>query len=186
MLPVGRIYDHEYNAQEAVRRLQEEGVAPEHVVLLVPGPDTDADAVERAVPNLPLGHAIAYRKALGKGQHVVVVQTFFGQGGSRSAILNSCNPVDTRDLPLIRTRSASPFSDLFGIPTLSRSRRTLMTRLFPALSGPDFALSAKLGMKLLSSNPAPLSSMFKLGLLSSNPAPLSSMFKIKLLTSRKS
>jgi hypothetical protein len=186
MLPIGRIYDTEQNAQDAVRKLQEAGVDPTRVVILSPAMHTDADAVEAAVPDLPTGHAIVYARALGKGDHVVLVKSFFGRGGNWGAILNSCNPVDTRDLPLIPARSASPFSDFFGMPTLSRSRSTMMTRLFPALSSPDYAFSASFGMKLLSSNPAPLSSMFKMKLLSSNPAPLSSMFKLKLLSSRKS
>jgi hypothetical protein len=186
MLPVGRIYDTEQQARAAAQKLQDEGIAPERVALFVSAPDANADAVEQAVPNLPPGHAIVYGRALQNGQSVVVVQTYFGRGESWSSILNSFNPVDTQDLPLVRTRSASPFSDLFGMPTLARSRDTLMTRIFPALSSPDFAFSSKFGMKLLSSNPAPLSSMLKLGLLSSNPAPLSNMFKLKLLSSRKS
>lgn len=186
MIPVGRIYDTEQKAQDAVRKLQDAGIDPDRVVLLNAGNNANADVVEQKVPNLPSGHAIVYGRALERGQHVVIVQTFFGRGESWSEILNSCDPVDVRDLPMIRTRSASPFSDFFGIPTLSRSRDTLMTRIFPALSSPDFAFSAKFGMKLLSSNAAPLSSMLKLKLLSSNPAPLSSMFKLKLLSSRKS
>jgi len=186
MLPIGRIYDTEQKARNAVQKLQEAGVAPDRVSFLSPGHGANADAVEAASPNLPAGHAIVYGRALSKGHHVVLVQSFFGQGGRLGSILNSCDPMDSRDLPLIRARNASPFSDLFRIPTLSRSRQTTMARIFPALSSPSFAFSSKFGLKLLSSNAAPLSSMFKIKLLSANPAPLSSVFKLKLLSRRKS
>ena len=57
------------------------------------------------------------------------------------------------------SKKAAPLSDFFGLVALSKNRQSFLSRMFPALSGPNFSLSAMFGMPLLSKNPAPLSSM---------------------------
>jgi hypothetical protein len=101
----------------------------------------------------------------------------------------------------------APFSEFLGLPVLTEghSRTQLMHHDFHLIFQSFFGLKplsqkkprAKLkafkpflGLKLLSDNPAPLSSMFRLPLLKEpkfrkplmdNPAPLSSAFKVPTL-----
>jgi hypothetical protein len=102
----------------------------------------------------------------------------------------------------------APFSAHIGMPPLSRGR-SFLSRMFPALTNPRFAL---FGRNPIISSPAPLSSLFGmktlkersapweksfgwpllmkkgrptslgLPLLSRNPAPLSSLFGLRVLS----
>ncbi len=58
---------------------------------------------------------------------------------------------------------AAPLSGLFGLKPLSSGRHTIMARMFPPLTRPDFTL---LGQPSLSRNPAPLSSLVGMKVLS--------------------
>lgn len=108
-------------------------------------------------------------------------------------------PESSRRSERAKAASAAPLSTLFGLRVLSKDRPSFLSKMFPPLTRHNWALSSKFGMKMLSSNAAPLSSMIgfptktagsgtgwtrSLGfrILSKNKAPLSSFFGIPLLS----
>ncbi|WP_162906507.1 hypothetical protein [Algihabitans albus] len=125
----------------------------------------------------------------------MAVATNFGFAQQAIEIMENCGAVDSDSLPAYYPRNPSPFSDLLGLPTLSRaapvselkSASWFFSSLFGfgLLSRKAAPLSSLFGMKVLSDSKREWRSSFGLPLLSNNPAPLSSSVGMRTLSARK-
>ena len=162
-----------------------------------------------------------YAGALRRGRSLVVTRAPFGYAQQATDLMDSCGPVETDlgrpatqetymtwdpaapvssafGVPVLRRNRPTPFSDLLGLPAVSRGGMpSTFSRAFGDLIDPDFAL---FGRSRLLRDPAPLSSLLGLRtvseksggpswtkslglpLLSANPAPFSSIFGLPLHT----
>lgn len=146
MIPIGRMYASEERAKDAARRLQEDGFAQSTIAVVAPG------SGPRAIPrSVPKNQAIAYNRGMEAGHWLVVVEAPFNWGQVATGHLLEAGPVTPVGVPMVSPRNPSPFSDWIGLPTLSTRGRSYLSRIFPELSNPRFALSSMLGMKMLSS-----------------------------------
>lgn len=152
MTPTGRIYDTEAKAREAEAKLLAEGFGADTIAVMTP--ETGDSGM---LPDVPMAHRIVYGRALEAGHSVTVVRADFQWSQFAADLLNSCDPVSTKGPPVVEERSPSPFSDLIGFPVLQKGGAR-----FGALTRPDFSFSSMIGLKMLSKNPAPLSSMIGL------------------------
>jgi hypothetical protein len=177
MIVYGRTYETLEKARAAVGLLRANQFVEEAIQLVPPGGKLPSD--------LPTGHDVAYARRLVVGSCVVLVRAHFGQGELALQALNGAGPEDPAGIPMVKARNPSPFSDLFGLPTLSRRRVSFLSRVFSPRTRADWAFSSLLGMKLLSGKGAPFSSLLGLKLLSSNPTPLSSLLGLKTLSAPK-
>jgi len=195
MFPVTRFYESEQAAQDAVDSLIKAGISSGSIASIHPSSPTAADSVEEAIEKgyASSAHGRAMKQALDNGRSIVTARPGAGWGGLVESTLNRAGPVDTDTIVDYTPRDPSPFSDALGIPVLV-SDSTPNARLS------TFRKNSSFGFKLLSNNPAPLSSMFGMKTLKSNEgsiakgssvermsgnaAPLSSMFGLKLLSGR--
>jgi len=177
---IGRIYETEAQARAAMEKLKEDGFAEETMFLVPPG--TTADAMPAGVPR---DHAFTYARGIAHGHTLLLVQAEFGWGETVSQILDACGPVSTRSLPLLRPRNPAPFSNLFGMPTLSTRGRSYFSRALPELTNPGFHASSKFGLKLLSQKKGPWEKSFGLPLLSQKKGPWEKSFGLPLLKRRR-
>jgi len=171
MTPIGRMYQTEAQARDAVNKLVEGGFAEETIVLLSPDAagvgDSALEMARSVLPaEVPGHHAIVYARGLERGQSLVLVDAPFGWGEIARNILVDCGPVSAGP-PRLPARRPAPFSDLIGFPTLSTRGRSYFSRVLPELTGPGYSFSSKVGLPLLSRNPAPLSSLLRLKTVSS-------------------
>jgi hypothetical protein len=138
----------------------------------------------KALAAAPAADAIRYARSAEKGHAVVVVDAFFGQGQFLGDVLNQAGPVDPSDLPVLKSRNPTPFSNFIGMPVLSTRGRSYF-KAFGELTGSNFSFSSKFGMKLLSNNPAPLSSMLGLKTVTQRKSNWTKSFGFPLLTRRR-
>lgn len=196
MTPTVRWYDSEERAHEAARALQDDGFRADSICVVAPVSGGEEEAVDRAIRHdaFPGSYRTAGIRALREGRHIVSVIAPFGHGVVARRILDECGPVDADSVSAYSAGNPAPFSEAVGLPVLSDAR--------PMVELPQrnsYTFGSFLGMGLLSSKAAPLSSLlgmptasrgpgessFGMRLLSSNPAPLSSMFALKTLSTPK-
>lgn len=180
MTSIGRMYETEEKAQDAARRLKEDGFLANTIAVVAPG--SRAGAIPRSVPR---NQAIAYSRALAAGHWLVVVEAPFNWGQVATGHLLDAGPVHPRGVPMLRPRNPTPFSNFIGFPPLSSRGRSYFSGIFPELSNPRFSFSSMLGMKLLSRNAAPLSSMVGLKTVSSSKGSYRPVLPFPLLTRRR-
>ena len=190
------IFESEDAARNASAKLTEVGFRRNRVFLASQLAGREEAVLRAAVDEdfMPGSQIKACVRQLQQGRSLVSVQPAFGKAYEAAEIMESCGALQQDVLPPTEVRNPSPLSDALGLPTLTEF--TPMTNL----ASSHWSLSKVLGMRLLSNNPAPLSSMFGMKLLttekhktssfgmpllSSNPAPLSSLFGMKLLTRNK-
>jgi hypothetical protein len=177
MTSIGRMYETEEKAQDAARRLREDGFLANTIAVVAPG--SRAGAIPRSVPR---DQAIAYSRALAAGQWLVVVEAPFNWGQVATGHLLDAGPVSTAGVPSVRPRNPSPFSDFIGFPTLSTRGRSYLSRIFPELASPHFAFSSMLGMKMVSSSRGPYRPVIPFPVLSRSSGPYRPVVPFPLLT----
>lgn len=177
---IGRIYETEAQARAAMGNLKEDGFAEETMFLVPPG--TMADAMPAGVPR---DQAFTYARGIAHGHTLLLVQAAFGWGEKVSQIMDAFGPVSTRSLPMLRPRNPSPFSNLFGMPTLSTRGRSYFSRAFPEQTNPGFHASSKVGMKLLSQTKDTWAKSFGLPLLTQKKGTWEKSFGLPLLSRKK-
>lgn len=202
MFPIVRMFDSGPKAREVAEDLRNaerldtlenrpfKPFAP-HVLDPAGSSDGNRSAVRRAVDEgiLPGALAKAALEGLDRGRTVVVVRCSFGSSAEAIEKLEGAGAVDTDLIPAVvpgetgllseflgiplLTKSRTPLSDFFGVPTLSEGT---------VLGGKvnDFSLSRMLGMPELTKGPGAWS--FGMPLLSRGRTPLSSMFGLPTLT----
>jgi len=208
------MYKTEEQARDAVSKLKEAGYSESSIFMMAPAkaakkkaapaaegeqapapapvptpakpmtPEAFMDAVSAAGP-MPKARAITYARGMEKGLALVVVGAPYGYNATAAAILDSCNPVDDGGLPLVSDHNPSPFSDFIGMPCLQQEKESNTSAFGDPLTNPDWTFSSKIGMGLLSSNPAPFSSKFGWKLLSEEK-PWEKSFGFPLLSQPKS
>jgi hypothetical protein len=171
-----RIYGSEANAREAARKLVEAGFRKDLVHVLTP--DSGGEQAIRAAvvaKKLPTSHVKAATAALMAGRSVVSVPLpYYGQ--ETLDILDSCDPVEVEATPQHMPNDPAPFSDMLGLPVLTKHRGA-SARL---LAGePTF--KSFLGLPLLTKSKGPKNSSFGLPLLS-QPKSKTTSFGLPLLT----
>ena len=195
MFPITRLFESEHAANGAVSRLADINIARGAVTVIHANDAGASDALDAAIQNgaIENGHRRALKAGLAKGRSIVSVTPVLGQGRSIEIALDSSGAVDSDTIPDYLLDSASPLSDLFGIPVLTKGDSHLRLARFDGRSS--------FGFRLLSKRATPLSSMFGLKVLSSKtgsrakgtavermsgkPAPFSSALGLKLLTKKK-
>lgn len=178
MLMAVRIYGSEANAREAARRLVEAGIRKDLIHVLTSESGVAEQAVQAAVSakKLPASHVKAAMAALANGRTIVSVPLpYYGQ--ETLDILDSCDPVETESLPTGLPNDPAPFSDMLGLPVLTKEGGP-STRLLH--SGPSF--KSFLGLPLLTKSSGSKNSSFGMPLLSKSSSKTSS-FGMPLLTS---
>lgn len=190
------IFESEDAARNAAAKLTDVGFHENRVFLASQLAGREEAVLRAAVDEdfMPGSQIKACVRQLKQGRSLVSVRPAFGKAYEATEIMESCGAVEQDALPPTAMRDPSPLSDALNIPTLTEF--TPMTNL----ANSNWSLSKVLGLRLLSTNPAPLSSMFGMKLLttekhktssfgmpllSNNPAPLSSLFGMKLLTRNK-
>ncbi|TVR64135.1 MAG: hypothetical protein EA422_07500 [Gemmatimonadales bacterium] len=180
MMISGRMYATEAQARGAVDGLREYGIGEDRIFLLSPGADNQA-----TLKGMPSVQATACRLATERGNYVVAVEPYFGEGQSAERIMDSFGPLDGGSLPYVEPRNPAPFSDLLGFPPLSTRGRSYFSAMFPDLTSPNFHFSSKLGMKLLKERKGSWNSSFGLPLLKRTKDNWTSSFGLPLLTKSK-
>ena len=194
MFPITRLYESEDAARGAIAKLVELEVSPDVVTVVTPDVDDVAATVDALVDagKARSGHRRALRAALEGGRTIVSVRPDWGMGSAVEKTLENNGAVDSNTIPDYNASSATPFSDFFGLPVLTKGKSHTQLIKFDA--------DSSFGLDLLSRNPTPLSSLFGLKLLSkhksargtsvermsSTAAPLSSKIGMKLLSKHKS
>ena len=181
MLMAVRIYESEANAREAARKLVEAGFREDLVHVLSPGHGAVEQVVRAAVSSnrVPTSHLRTAVSALTKGYSVVSVPLpYFGQ--EVLDILDSCGPVEVESTRVHLPNDPAPFSDMLGIPVLTKDDRSSATLL---RGEPIFR--SFLGLPLLTRSSTGKNSSFGLPLLS-KPKSKNSSFGLPLLTKPKS
>lgn len=182
-----RAYALEQQARAAAAALHSAGFNDSSVTVLAPNPGEESRTTEDAVyqGRLDEGESRLWAHQLRQGHWVVSVKAMLGRGQLAEDILGAHEPLAV-GADAQAPSGAAPFSDWLGIPTLRHkpSNAYLITSLH----------TQSFGFRMLSSNPAPLSSLFGLKLLtagksttklSDKAAPLSSMVGLPLLKKKK-
>lgn len=213
--PVVRAYGSEQEASDAVARLKEYGFPEDGILTVRPAPEGEADSWKAVwsavrVGFVPQERAKRYAEAVRQGQSLVTVRPPFGRGQVAIDILDSLAPVATGferqgsgiswdvaaplssglRAPALWRGQPAPFSRLTGGQILLRSRT--FAAKYPELTRPEWTLSSRLGLRLLSRNQAPRSSLsgkagpawtrsLGLPLLASGPTPFSSRLGLGFL-----
>ena len=184
----------------------------------------EEDLASRAVKaGVLLGDkSAAHADHLRQGRTLLAVRAPFGRALQATDILDSHNPVavagpaeGAQNPHVFLSEMAAPLSSLLGLPVLSKTRTRPSRGDFlglPTLSGNRSYLTGRLsnfgrrtasmGVPLLSSNPAPMSSLFRMPvatraksgagwtrsfgfkMLSARATPLSSFFGVHLISGR--
>jgi hypothetical protein len=203
---VVRIYDSEGKARDAVAKLVEDGYPQDSIYLVTPGAGggeegggAPAESFVAAIKagQLMADHADVYAERVHAGRSLVVVPAAFGYARRAAEIMESVGPVDTDVqfrlpvepydwnvgtpissalcLPVLARNRPAPLSGLIGLTPVVRGQATFGTlassRFFPAAFG-----------RLLTRNPAPLSSSVGLKLLTTKKGVWNSSFGLPLLT----
>ena len=189
--PIVRLYDSAEKAQEAIRQLQAKGFGPRNVDLVSP-PESGATADEAALAetiaeaHIVRARAPRYARLVLAGHWMVIARAPIGTGVMVTDLLDDCGPVETgleetedrarawdEAAPISSAlqigtiiRNPTPFSSFWALPVLpKRARRACQVIGVAELTDAGWSFSGKLGMPLLSRNPAPLSSALKLPLI---------------------
>ncbi len=192
-----RIYQTDDGAKAAAARLTRAGFTNNQVLLAREAQGQEGDVVRVAVADgiLPARQERICVHSLEEGLSLVTAEAGFGRGKELLHIMEKEGTVKADTQRRYAPDDPAPLSELLGIPTLAEfSSSTDLIRS-------DWTFSSKIGMPLLSKNPAPLSSMFRmkvlstpkkdwrssfgLPLLSNNPAPLSSLFGLRTVSKEK-
>lgn len=165
MVPIVRFFASEQAARDAVAKLVNEDIPRANTAIIIPNETGSGAAVDAAVRDgvLPGAASAATTKALGRGRSVVCVTPPYGMSGTAERIMELGGAVDTADVPDVYPNDPSPFSDLMGMPTLTKSGHSSVR---------------------LSNSPI-FRSWFGLGLTSKKATPLSSMFGMKTLSTKR-
>jgi hypothetical protein len=180
-----RVYASAEQAQAAAAELVREGFGEDSIRVLQPVPGQESDLVAASVYAgfLDESQSKSWVKSLQGGHAIVSVKAPLYKGQLAEDVLDEHGPLTT-GVPDAGRSGGAPMSDWLGMPAVIN--RPSKTRLIGSIHNQSF------GFKLLSSNPAPLSSLFGMKLLansrsnttlSSNPAPLSSKLGMPLLKS---
>lgn len=200
LIPIGRAYASETDAQAAVERLRSSGFDEQDISLIQPSMIRDAnpallDADDpeplallvrkvHASADVPAAQASVYAEQLRQQHSVLLLTPPFGKAARADAILDDTGALELGALPPPEFHTwlqPAPLSALLQLPVLAHGRSRL-ARLFGApLTEPDFLPGEAFG-PLLSSNPTPLSSAAGIKLLSDDPAPLSNAIGMPLLS----
>jgi len=186
MTPTVRMYATEQQARAAVAELISEDFGEDAIRLIAPMPGQEAaiiDAQAHAgfIEDTQQRNCV---RALTEGRWIVSVRAKFYRGQLAIDILDDHDPLNAQADEEI---SNMTLSDWLGMPAVIN--KPPKARLISSIHHQSF------GFKLLSSNPAPLSSKLGLKLLSDphsktqlsrNPAPLSSKLGLKLLKTGRS
>ncbi len=206
LIPVGRVYDSEAKAREAVNRITGAGYS-DRFTSLYTEPKESEEATAKAIVasheagDLPLNHAMVYARQVHQGRALLLATPPFSHGSYITGLMDDAGSLELDEplpAPPSRLDSPSPLSDFLGWPVLLKDEPsplstklglsplshglTRCSRWFGGpLTKPGWTFSSKIGWRLKSDNPTPLSSMFGLKLLSDNPTPLSSLLGWRLL-----
>lgn len=190
MQTISRLYATEENARKAWDELKRRGFADVHLftppargedgTLAAASADSLLDGMLKAY--IMRSHAAIYARRVGEGASLVTVHAPFTGGLKASNIVDRYGPIDSGitepaspsyawdeenpfssafRLPLL-TRCEHPFEEVVGLPSLIKTNYASIGRPRPDNPAP---FSAALGLRVLSSDPAPLSSFFKFPLL---------------------
>ena len=174
MFPIARMYDSEAKAREAAQALGAARIEAEWITVVSPGPDAAAAlARANAGGRVPAGQMGPLTRGLEKGRTVVCASGPMNWGVVIEAALEKAGPVGNDELSPYGGSSASPLSDVLGIPVLTSEQRPW----FGAVTSSSFSLSGMFGMPLLTKGGK---AMF--GGLTSSSFSLSGMFGMPLLT----
>jgi hypothetical protein len=203
--PIVGIFETEATAREALDKLREAGFGEARTLLVTPASGKKGGAAAALANAVVAGQLMGeqasfYAERVREGRSLVLVQAPVGQGKLASEILQSCGPVDADlvassiqaqwgkgaplsaglKMPVLLRGRPSPLSDYLGLSTGARRPRTL-SGLFRELVSPHFSLSERLGLGLLSDNPAPLSSWLRLKVLAEPKRPWTHSVGLPLL-----
>ena len=206
LIPVGRLYESEDKAREAVKKIVDAGYSESYTSVHAQAAASEEDTARQIITqheagDVPPNHAALYAKRVHEGSVLVLTTAPFSHGSYITGLMDDAGPMKPEPMPLPPSRidSPSPLSDFIGWPVLLQNSPTpLSTKLGWStlsrglsrfsrwfggpLTRPGWTFSEKIGMGLSSKNPTPLSSLFGLPLLSKNPTPLSSKFGWRVLS----
>jgi hypothetical protein len=180
------LYTDPLVAQSVIASLQKYGFEDAEILHLSPAADQLPALLETGLPRFD---AMALAKLMGATKTLVGVRPPFGHAIKVLPILESYQGAQVRswlvpDLAEVRdvTGEAAPFSRLMSFPLLLDDPAPFSRWLkWPLLSN-GFFLSAKLGWKLLSHEPAPLSKALGVPTLSRDAAPFSRLLNLPTLS----
>lgn len=195
LVPTGRVYESAQKAQDTVKQLTDNNLPEDAYSLMVSdgqasnSTDDIAKAIIAGHPDwVPLAHAKAYAEQIQQGRSLVLVTPPFGRGTTIEKIMGDGGSLDLAlPEPEVRPYGATPLSDFIGLPVLSHGRSfeaksgSFLAWFFGDASNPGFKFSSLFGMKMLTDNPAPLSSMTGMKPLSTQKGPGDSSFGMPLL-----
>jgi hypothetical protein len=191
MQTISRLYANEDDARKARDELNRRGFADCH--LFTPPPRGEdgapvAASVEEILNSMVKAYIVrkdaeVYAGRVSGGSSLVTVHAPFTGGRKATSILDRYHPIDS-GIPEPAPESYAwdekyPFSSAFGLPLLAKCEHP-----FEAIAGIPSLLHTReeTGDRPQPDNPAPFSDALGLRVLSNDPAPLSSFFKFPLLT----
>ncbi|MFN3232279.1 MAG: hypothetical protein ACE363_08995 [Alphaproteobacteria bacterium] len=174
-----RIYETQDAAQKASHRLARLGFNDQRILVGSDLAGQEEAAVRAAVSDglLPGGHIKASTSALQRGRTLLAVDLPFGRGKRGVHVMNTSGAVDLDALPPIISDDPAPFSDLMGLPTLTKFESS--TRLARS----DWSFSSMFGLPLLSKKQGGKASSF--GFKTLVPHVKKSSFGIPLLSKKQ-
>lgn len=194
MVPIVRFFASEQAARDAVAKLVHEDIPRANTAIIIPNEAGSGAAVDAAVGDgvLPAAFRAATTKALARGRSVVCVTPPYAMSGIAERVMDLGGAVDTADVPEFYPDDPSPFSDLMGMPTLTKSGRSSArlskSHIFPSWLGLGLSskkatpLSSMFGMKTLSIKRGSQAAGTPVAKMSGDPAPFSSKIGLPLLT----
>lgn len=199
MTPNVRIFPDDQSARNADEALAEHGLARRTLITPSAVAGREDEAVETAIADglMPDRYRKLCARSLREGRSLIAVATPFGAGETATLVMEEHGGTVYLDLMRrYRSDEAAPLSAALGLPTVVGYTPST------SLVSNDWSLSSLFGMRLLSKNPAPLSSLigwrplskpkkgpwkssFGFPMLVRNPAPLSSLFALRVLSKPK-
>lgn len=140
-----RIFETAEQAEAAADKLRNGGFRRDTIAVVNPAMGGEAAAVDAAVRDgvMPEVYRRACIQALQRGRSLVAIDAPFGHEQDAVAIMTRAGAVDSEMLPEYSRRDPAPFSDILGMPVLSRSRTTTQ------LSERQYTFPSWLGLPLL-------------------------------------
>ena len=196
---ITRLYANAHVAEAAVQELKKEGFGDERIYCIAASPGKGEDELRTEIMRayVPYEDAKHYAPRIAAGAVLVTVHAVFGQGSAAIRALDRHESVDVKPAvqrpvggtgywdeaaPLSSAlqmptlfRFAAPFSEVIGIPTLTKSSPSSGRS---SVSRRPKTTSESFGLPLLS-KPKPSSGR---GPMPHNPAPFSRMIGLPLLT----
>lgn len=188
--PIVRLYSSAENAAAAVDKLKARGFGTRQYDLITPPESSVEGAAAEETVTTAIADAYVLRAKAQRYARLVVqrhwllaVRAPIGMGRIAEDLLDECDPVPSGLEPepdrLMAWDEGAPMSSILrmgtilrdpaplsnwitGVPVLSRTGKRICERLnVQELVSSKWSLSAKLGMPLLTHNPAPLSSLLR-------------------------